>query len=87
MKIEIKLEDKRFCEGCLLIVKDDFYGDPISCQMDYDWSREYYYAKLNEIMNLKEYIAKKNFLHTYGYARFWRQVLVRPQECIDNHGE
>ena len=64
MKIEIKLGDSRYCDGCPCLLRDT--EEPTTCGLDYP--------------------------DKDGYLEF-REVgpsvfrYLRPQKCIDEHGE
>lgn len=36
MKIEIKLDDYKFCDGCPCVKEESFYGDIVDCHLNFD---------------------------------------------------
>lgn len=86
IEVELELEDERFCNGCKLITCNDFYGDPMDCILDMDWSIAYHYIGIinkidGEIITSNEFLAR--FENAYHSKDGWCRKCLRPQECID----
>lgn len=95
MKIEVKLKDPKFCDGCPCWNHDPEYGD--SCNLDY-WGHEYSEDNvLNQCQNCKKYfksgsantecLSKPKGWKGNHYIDYNVERIPRPQECIDEHGE
>ena len=77
MKIEIDLDNPRFCEGCPC---DTIGSDEDGiCSMGY-WNDSYKQMRSYNVNTKRVY--KKRF----QYGPEWISVILRPRECIKNHG-
>lgn len=81
MKIEVNLEDKRCCGGCPCISGDDSGG----CYCSLGFFEDVNYGWLNKLTN-KIFIEDPPD-NERANPKLWLLVYIRPQACIDKHGE
>lgn len=82
--IRAKLADSRFCNAleygdgrdCPCLRTDDYFGDPESCNLDYDISIKWYSKKRDDI---KDDLGTRKYS---GYPYGYQKVSIRPDECI-----
>lgn len=82
--IRFKLEDGRFCnsvswnsDDCPCLQTDDFYGDPESCRLGYEFKITFYNSQDKRFRDDVEAKPK-----TSGYPYGYEKVAVRPADCI-----